>query len=208
VWRWDQAEPFGSDPANEDPDANSVAFDLPLRLPGQYYDKETNLHYNYFRDYDPGIGRYVQSDLIGLHGGLNTYAYTGGDPIYVRDPSGLILECKEVFAGYTTRTERIKVREEVSGWVRQCRAVLVGGTPGIPDPVDRSQRGGGSREFPGDLHWEMVCRNEWKVIQPAVWEIRTTILARYYTKCEDKDACPPKSYILGGRYVPVDPAIP
>jgi RHS repeat-associated protein len=72
VWRWDQAEPFGGNPANEDPDANSVAFDLPLRLPGQRYDAETGLHYNYFRDYDPSLGIYKQSDLIGLRGGLNT----------------------------------------------------------------------------------------------------------------------------------------
>ena len=43
VWRWDQAEPFGNNPADEDPDANSIAFDPPLRLPGQYNDKETGL---------------------------------------------------------------------------------------------------------------------------------------------------------------------
>jgi hypothetical protein len=45
VWRWDHAEPFGNNPADEDPDANSVAFDLPLRLPGQRYDAETALHF-------------------------------------------------------------------------------------------------------------------------------------------------------------------
>jgi RHS repeat-associated protein len=43
-----------------------------LRLPGQYYDAETGLHYNYFRDYDPGVGRYVESDPIGLQGGLES----------------------------------------------------------------------------------------------------------------------------------------
>jgi RHS repeat-associated protein len=89
VWRWDQQEPFGVNPADEDPDANSVAFDLPLRLPGQRYDKETNLHYNYFRDYDPSIGRYGESDPIGLNGGLNTYVYGLSAPIMNKDPRGL-----------------------------------------------------------------------------------------------------------------------
>jgi RHS repeat-associated protein len=81
VWRWDQAEPFGNNPPNEDPDANAVTFDLPLRLPGQRYDNETGLHYNYFRDYDPSLGRYGESDPIGLDGGLNTYTYVGGSPL-------------------------------------------------------------------------------------------------------------------------------
>ena len=88
VWRWDQAEPFGNNPADEDPDTNSVAFDLPLRLPGQRYDAETGLHYNYYRDYEPSIGRYGESDPIGLNGGLNTYAYAGGNPASYADPFG------------------------------------------------------------------------------------------------------------------------
>jgi RHS repeat-associated protein len=88
VWRWDQQEPFGVNVPDENP-GGLGAFDLPLRLPGQYFDKETNLHYNYFRDYDASIGRYPESDPIGLRGGLNTYAYVAMNPLSFSDPRGL-----------------------------------------------------------------------------------------------------------------------
>jgi len=88
VWRWDQGEPFGNDVPNNNP-SGAGAFDFPLRFPGQYFDRETNLAYNYFRDYDPGIGRYVESDPIGLNGGINTYAYAKDSPLINKDPKGL-----------------------------------------------------------------------------------------------------------------------
>lgn len=88
VWRWDQQEPFGNNVADENPSGLGT-FDLPLRLPDQYFDKETNLHYNYSRDYDSNTGRYVENDPIGLVGGLNTYAYVEAEPIAFIDPLGL-----------------------------------------------------------------------------------------------------------------------
>ena len=60
-----------------------------LRLPGQYYDAETNLHYNRMRFYDPTTGRYVTSDPIGLDGGINVYTYVNGNPSGEIDPFGL-----------------------------------------------------------------------------------------------------------------------
>ena len=52
-----------------------------LRFPGQYYQAETGLNYNYVRDYDQGAGRYIESDPIGLNGGINTYAYARGKQV-------------------------------------------------------------------------------------------------------------------------------
>ena len=88
MWRWDNTDPFGANVANENP-AGQGSFKYALRFPGQYYDAETGTHYNYFRDYDPAIGRYEQSDPIGLRGGINSYVYTS-KPISEIDILGLM----------------------------------------------------------------------------------------------------------------------
>ncbi len=81
IWRW-EGEAFGNTPA-----LGSVSVNL--RFPGQYYDAETNLHYNHFRYYDPELGRYITSDPIGLSGGMNTYVYVGNNSINFIDSIGL-----------------------------------------------------------------------------------------------------------------------
>jgi RHS repeat-associated protein len=83
VWSWD-GDAYGSAPP-----ASQTNVRMSLRFPGQYADAESQLHYNYFRDYDPEVGRYVQSDPIGLEGGINTYTYVFDHPMRYVDPLGL-----------------------------------------------------------------------------------------------------------------------
>ncbi|WP_417069864.1 RHS repeat-associated core domain-containing protein [Niveibacterium terrae] len=87
-WRWDQSDPFGVTPPIENPSALG-AYTYNPRFPGQVYDRESNLFQNWNRDYDPVVGRYVQSDPIGLGGGVNTYGYVGGNPLNYVDAMGL-----------------------------------------------------------------------------------------------------------------------
>lgn len=68
---------------------NARPFVMNLRLPGQIFDEETNLHYNYQRDYDPAVGRYTTPDPAGLSGGFNPYSYAGSNPLVNIDPLGL-----------------------------------------------------------------------------------------------------------------------
>ena len=89
TWRW-EGEAFGETEAQEDPDGDGNTTTINLRFPGQYYDKETGLHYNWFRDYNPQTGRYRQSDPIGLDGGLNTYGYAYQNPLMYYDPDGRV----------------------------------------------------------------------------------------------------------------------
>lgn len=63
VWKWEQQEPFGVNAANEDPDADSVAFEFNFRFPGQYYDRENNAHYNY-REGPGNLGMGISGALL------------------------------------------------------------------------------------------------------------------------------------------------
>ena len=78
-------EPFGQAQVFGTPSAG-----LDLRLPGQWSQAETGgLHQNWFRDYDPSLGRYIEADPLGIDAGQNVYAYVGGDPLNESDPLGL-----------------------------------------------------------------------------------------------------------------------
>ena len=88
VWNWTAVDPFGLGAPDENP-GGIGSFTYNPRFPGQLFDRETNNHYNYLRDYDPQTGRYMQSDPIGADGGINTYSYVGGNPLMFVDPYGL-----------------------------------------------------------------------------------------------------------------------
>ncbi|QWF15380.1 RHS repeat-associated core domain-containing protein [Lysobacter capsici] len=95
VWTWDaKSEVFGNSPPNQDPDMDGTAFVFNMRFPGQRYDGATATNYNLFRDYDYSVGRYLQSDPIGLVGGASTFAYVNSSPLLHFDPIGLIAKCK------------------------------------------------------------------------------------------------------------------
>lgn len=83
LWNWDFfGSAFGEHEA-------SGTIEVNLRYPGQVFDWETGLHYNYFRDYEPSTGRYIESDPIGLKAGINTYSYVQARPFSWVDRYGL-----------------------------------------------------------------------------------------------------------------------
>ncbi len=91
VWLWPQNnnDVYGVTLPLEDPSGTGTTTTYNLRFPGQIYDAETGLHYNYMRDYNPSLGRYMQPDPFGLSGGINRYVYVGGNPVSLTDVTGL-----------------------------------------------------------------------------------------------------------------------
>jgi len=88
-----QGNAFGEKVPNEDVDGDRKKLANNLRFPGQYFDTENGITHNYFRDYESGIGRYVESDPAGLYGGSSTFSYANNRPTRFIDRRGLSAEC-------------------------------------------------------------------------------------------------------------------
>jgi RHS repeat-associated protein len=87
VWEWEAKEPFGNELPNQTVSGNTFIYRG--RFPGQVYDLETGWIHNGFRDYDAMLGRYTQSDPMGLDAGWNTYTYVSQNPVLFLDENGL-----------------------------------------------------------------------------------------------------------------------
>lgn len=149
---------------------------------------ETGLNQNYFRDYDPQTGRYIQSDPIGLRGGVNTYAYAGGNPLSLIDLLGLA--CRE--GERVLRTERFK---DLSGRfeLAEFEFPLFGPVHIEPGLSPELGRGGIKPRFGPSITWDFVYAVR------AQDEIRTGyIQTKFFSRkyyCKSDDPCNSKEWV-------------
>ena len=142
-----------------------------IRFPGQYADGETGLHYNYFRDYDPSLGRYVESDPIGLIAGNNTFVYVGSNSIVFSDRTGLI--CWVVPLGPPSKENQIS-KFEFSPQIIDRYVIS------IPSPSKKPR-----------LPVEIVIATKWQEIT-LITTVSITTQQRYL-RCEDVNECGEKT---------------
>lgn len=196
VWR-SRFQVYGSAVLEQDVDANGVPVIFNMRFPGQYYDAEAGLHYNYFRDYDPAIGRFIQSDPIGFAGGLNYYSYAGGQPLSYIDPLGLAAVCTETFNSFTEEDKQF-IEDPAPTYSQVYYSFRPGNRtsaePGYDFPYGRGGRGGrgssGGFNLGLSVEWEMWEVQDKTETHISGYLIRYKRWTDYF--CREKKPCQPE----------------
>ncbi|MFJ8731995.1 putative T7SS-secreted protein [Streptomyces bauhiniae] len=139
--------------------ANSTTY-TPLRFPGQYYDPETGLHYNYFRVYDPETARYLSSDPLGLEPAPNPVSYVENPSVW-SDPLGLAPSaCRESWRDGPEGPHNAANGERLHQQLRE-EAGPIGSIQGIDDIMDNpNMLGGGVR--PEQVRGALVNEPGWR----------------------------------------------
>jgi RHS repeat-associated protein len=163
-----------------------------LRYPGQYYDTETGLFYNWNRYYDPSTGRYGRSDPIGLIGALNTFAYVGGNALHYIDYLGLKITCAWVTTRIFDKVTLLQIQPKIVRPFKFCYPVPAPDI-GVPAPYSRKVP-----EFPSpfDISFKIECLKKWIVIQEAKYTSKVEKWMSGYMKCTD--SCTGKSTTYWG----------
>jgi len=218
VWRWSLlSEAFGKDWVAEDPDQDDVAHVLDLRFPGQRTEPSSGLSYNYFRDYDPNVGRFAQSDPMGLVAGASSYAYAGGDPIAYLDRDGLQAQRAPVERVPTPPTRFMPPAQPPAndpnfgrglggalGALRACfspagaailAGVLIPNTTSACDTFDKPPQCGGDEEDPCErLYYQVdipTCRGVARARGPSAGTRCYAQAAERYAACLSGRPIPP-----------------
>ena len=196
VWRGEYL-PFGEVFTEDtDPDGDGVEVEQPFRFPGQYEDAETGLYYNYFRDYDPALGRYVEADPIGLGGGdINLMSYVRQNPVYWVDDYGLeVVKCARAadlawpaseFDHHWLKTDTYESGMGIAGGIIPGEGAESGGLLIETETVDHTGQceKEGSRPIPIDFPVDEGCIN--KLIAPGqplgLWMIPPTNQCQSWT---------------------------
>ncbi|MCS4298242.1 MULTISPECIES: RHS repeat-associated core domain-containing protein [Acinetobacter] len=170
LWRWD-GDQFGDVLPNEDVDANNIKFTMPLRHAGQYYDSEVGTFYNYFRDYNPATGRYVQSDPLGLFDGPNTYAYAYSNPVSYNDPTGQFVP---ILAGVAIGAGTdLGIQLVLNGGNFQCVSWAQVGVSGALGAIGGGWWSGSFKHAKSSASWFKLS-TKWKNVSPRARKAQDT----------------------------------